>query len=151
MTRTHRKIGLPSRPHGAIALLIVVALIVAGCGSSGSAEESVLSNASLSVTTANFTTTVREDREAKVPFAETLFVEVEFEEKIYGLGGQTSIFAEASPNTYRVERRNPPNLNTYRFALTSRSPGIVEVSIFDGRDSEPLKFTLLIGVEEDES
>ena len=151
MTRSHGYDGFVAGHLRVAGLLIVLTLVLAGCGSSGNAEETALSKARLSVTAANFTTTVRADGTAEVPFAETLVIEAEFEEKIYGLGGQTSVFAEASPLAYRVERRSPPNLNTYRFAITNRSPGAVEISIFDGRDSEPLEFTLLIGIEEDES
>lgn len=133
--------------HGVsiVTLVIVGALIFAGCGASGDAEEPATSPAVLSVTSGTFTTTVRQDRVTVVPFSETIIVEAAFEEPIYGLAGQTSVSAQASPNTYRIESRPRRNEQTFTFALTNRTPGTVEVSIFESRDAVPVTFSVQVG------
>lgn len=132
---------------GLLSLMMSVMLIAAACGSSGDAREPAPSNVSLSVSSGNFTTTVRMDGVTTVPFSETILVEAIFEESIYGSAGQTSVFAEVSPTTYRMSSRTPRNNRTYSFALTNRSPGTVEISIYADRDSEPITFEVQVGEE----
>jgi hypothetical protein len=128
-----------------LILCIAAAPILAACGSSGGAEESPPSNATVSVSSGTFTTTVRVDGATQLPFSETLVIEAAFEEPIYGSAGQTSVFAQASPSAYRVGPRPQRDDRTFVFSLTNRTPGTVEVSIFANRDAKPLVFTLEVG------
>ncbi|CAN5763275.1 hypothetical protein BH23CHL2_BH23CHL2_01520 [soil metagenome] len=133
-----------------ISLAIVATLVLAGCGESDDAAETTTTPAVVSVTSGTFTTTVRQDRVTEVPFSETIIVEAAFEEPIYGLAGQTSVFARASPNTYRVESRPRRNEQTFTFALTNRTPGTVEISIFESRGAEPVTFSVQVGEDTSE-
>ena len=137
------------RSPGQLLRLVLVglaaALILVACGSSGDAEEPEPSNIAISVSSGTFTTTVRMDGVTQVPFSETLVVEAQFEKPIYGAAGQTAVFAQASPTNYRVSSRPPRNERTFSFSLTNRSPGTVEVNIFENRDAKPVTFTLEVG------
>jgi hypothetical protein len=128
--------------------LLAILLVTTACGSDDDEGESP-PDVGISVTSGSFTTTVRAEGVTEVPFSETVTVDVLFEESIYGAAGQTSVFAQAQPTSYRVDARPRRNELTYTFALTNRTPGTVEVSIFANRDSQPVTFTLAIGVEEE--
>lgn len=127
-----------------VSLLLTVMFVAAGCGVSSDASATP-SLVALSVTSGRSTRTVRTDQVNQVPFAETLIVQAIFEHPVYGSAGQTSVFATASPTTYRIEPRPPRNKQTFTFALISRTPGTVEVSIYEHRDAQPLTLTLQIG------
>lgn len=130
-----------------VAMSVIIALLVSGCGSSSDAEEPVSSDIGLSVSSGTFTTTVKAAGVTTVPFSETVVVEAVFDEPIYGAAGQTSVFAKASPISYRIGPRPRRNDRTFTFSLTNRSPGTVEVSVYENRDAEPVTFELQIGEE----
>ncbi len=127
------------------AACLALVLIVAGCGSSGDAQESPSSDIGVSISSGTFTTTVDFDDVTEVPFSETIVVEALFEESIYGAAGQTSVYAQASPAVYRIGSRPPRNERTFVFSLSNRSPGTVEISIYENRDTKPLTFTVQVG------
>lgn len=127
------------------ALIFIVAVLATACGSTGGAKSPEPSVVGLAVTSGTYTTTVRINGVTVVPFSETIIVEAQFERSIYGTVGQTSAFAEASPVSYRVGPHSHRNDQTFTFTLTNRSPGTVEVSIYENRDASPLTFTLQVG------
>jgi hypothetical protein len=129
-------------------LLTATLLVTSACGSDDDDGEPA-PDIGISVTSGTFTTTVRAEGVTEVPFSETVIVDVLFDDPIYGAAGQTSVYAQADPTTYRIESRPRRNETTYTFALTNRTPGTVEVSVYASRDSQPVTFTLAIGVEED--
>ena len=127
------------------ALIFIAALLVSACGSTGGAKSPEPSVVGLSVTSGTYTTTVRRNAVTDVPFSETLIVEAQYERPIYGAAGQTTVFAQASPVSYRVGPYSHRNDQTFTFTLTNRSPGTVEVSIYENRDASPVTFTLRVG------
>ena len=127
------------------ALILIVAVLASACGSTGGAKSPEPAVVGLSVTSGTYTTTVRRNGVTDVPFAETLIVEARFGRPIYGAAGQTSAFAQASPVSYRVGPHSRRNDQTFTFTLTNRSPGTVEVSIYENRDASPVTFTLRVG------
>lgn len=128
-----------------LACCLAAAMIFSACGSSGEAEEAPPSSIGVSVSSGTFTTTVDFDDVTEVPFSETIIVEALFEQPIYGAAGQTSVHAQASPTEYRIGSRPPSNDRTFTFSLTKRTPGTVEVSIFEDRNTKPVTFTLQVG------
>lgn len=127
------------------AVIVVVALLLSACGQSGGAKTSAPTNVGLAVTSGTYTTTVRSKGVTVVPFAETIIIEAQFERPIYGAAGQTSVFAEADPVSYRVGAFSRRNDQTFRFTLTNRMPGTVEVRIFEHQDASPVTFILQVG------
>jgi hypothetical protein len=129
------------------ALSLVALLLISACGSSSSAEEDAPSNVGLSISSGPFTSTIRLDGVTTVPFSETVIVEATFEEPVYGSAGQTSVFAQASPSTYRIGSQPPRNERTFTFTLSNRTPGLVEISIFANKSAKPIVFSVQIGEE----
>lgn len=127
------------------ALIVVAALLVSACGSTGGATSPEPSIVGLSVTSGTYTTTVRRNDVTQVPFSDIVIVQAMFERPIYGAAGQTSAFARASPASYRIGPHSRRNDQTFTFTVTNRSPGTVEISIFENRNASPLTFTLQIG------
>lgn len=129
-------------------LIGALAVALAACGVIGG-DESEPPHASITVVSGSLSTTVSHGREADVPFAEVVLVDVRFDEDVIGAAGQTSVRAEAEPIAYRVESRQARDYQTFSFALRNRLPGTATVRVYKDREAPPITFEINIGLDDE--
>lgn len=130
---------------------LFVAVLAAGLAACGLVpeDEPEPPDASITVIAGTFSTTVSHDREADVPFAEVVLIDVRFDEVVIGAAGQTSVRADAEPIAYRVEPRQARDYQTFSFALRNPKPGTATVHVYKDRDATPISFKLNIGLDDE--